>query len=444
MTKALSSRCFHPRPAPNFRVAPSSRANAHALIPPFTRPQNYRRLAATVTTPNTSAFEAWIRGPFVSLNTQLEDLYFARQDKSAVVGTGVELKQTLVGQGAVHVTALWREGNTDESFSSSYEVLGNLGFFLAAIERHQIEQEAIELGSVLKEAHALAMHIGASLGVAPRFASAHQLTHNKAHQGAFKSFTTCPDELFFLECNTRGVMAYTRAADALLRTWDLGVSHPVSADLLRCAAEDLRAVIANNDELFSQLDIQRFFYSVRPYYRSYRVGRHVYRGANAGDFSEINVIDLLTGLCQGSDPYYSQLLTDKFAFLRPECQTKLQDCMRKTSLMNLFLDAIQGKPQPRFTDNVEAFLTVCELHGQAATQHHNELVKRFIEGPSAHDEKINPQNITSSGPPLEVLLTALKKLRDLRSAAPRSDIASRHDDLHRLKSWASQQQSSIA
>lgn len=397
-----------------------------------------------MTTPNASAFESWIRGPFVSLNTQLEELYFSQQEKSTVIGVGRKLKQALIDQGALHVCALWREGNTDESFSASYEVLGNLGFFLAAIERHQIEHEAIDLGKLLPEAHALALHIGASLGVAPRFASAHLLTHNRAHKRNFKSFTTCPAELFFLECNTRGVMAYTRAADALLRTWELGVSHPVSADLLTSACEDLRAVIANNDELFKHLDIQRFFYSVRPYYRSYRVGRHMYRGANAGDFSEINVLDLLTGLCQGSDPYYSQLLTDKFAFLRPECQTKLQDCMRKTSLMDLFLDAIQDEASPALTRNLCAFLQVCDLHGQAAAQHHDELVRRFIEGPTQSDQQINSQRITSSGPPLDVLLEALKKLRDLRSAEPRTDISSRHQDLQRLRAWHEKHQGTHA
>lgn len=397
-----------------------------------------------MTTPNASAFESWIRGPFVSLNTQLEEHYFAQPEKSAVLGVGIDLKRALIDQGATHISTLWREGNTDESFSASYEVLGNLGFFLAAIERHQIEQEPVELGSLLQEAHALALHIGASLGVAPRFASAHLLTHNRAHKQGFKSFTTCHAELFFLECNTRGVMAYTRAADALLRTWELGVSHPVSADLLECAAQDLQAVIANNEDLFANLDVQRFFYSVRPYYRSYRVGRHMYRGANAGDFSEINVIDLLTGLCQGSDPYYSQLLTDKFAFLRPECQTKLQDCMRKTSLMDLFLEAMQGSKDAALLANLSSFLKVCDLHGRAAAQHHDHLVHRFIEGPTQSDEQINTQRITSSGPPLEVLLEALKKLRDLRCAVSRADISSRHQDLDLLRSWLSHQQGANA
>ena len=35
-----------------------------------------------------------------------------------------------------------------------------------------------------------------------------------------------------------------------------------------------------NDVLFEKLGVDRFFYSVRPYYKPYRVGRHEYRGAN--------------------------------------------------------------------------------------------------------------------------------------------------------------------
>ena len=60
-----------------------------------------------------------------------------------------------------------------------------------------------------------------------------------------------------------------------------------------------------------------FFYSVRPYYKPYRVGRQEYRGANAGDFSGINEIDLLLGLCRANDPYYAQLLVDKMLFMSP-------------------------------------------------------------------------------------------------------------------------------
>ena len=62
---------------------------------------------------------------------------------------------------------------------------------------------------------------------------------------------------------------------------------------------------------------------MRPYYKPYRVGRQEYRGANAGDFSGINEIDLLLGLCRANDPYYAQLLMDKMLFLLPADQARL-------------------------------------------------------------------------------------------------------------------------
>ena len=81
-----------------------------------------------------------------------------------------------------------------------------------------------------------------------------------------------------------------------------------------------RAVIESNQRLFDQLDVERFFFSVRPYYKPYMVGRQEYRGANAGDFSGINEIDLLLGLCRANDPYYAQLLVDKMQFMPPQDQ----------------------------------------------------------------------------------------------------------------------------
>ena len=38
------------------------------------------------------AFDAWIRSTFVELNTALEDLYFAQDDRANVDGVGDDLK----------------------------------------------------------------------------------------------------------------------------------------------------------------------------------------------------------------------------------------------------------------------------------------------------------------------------------------------------------------
>jgi hypothetical protein len=383
---------------------------------------------------NVGRFDAWIRSRFVDLNSELEDLYFAQADRANVEGVGDTMKTAILEEGRVFVSALREEGNTDEGFDRAFDVLGDLGLWLAALRRHELTNPAREEKSPFHEASALGMHIGASIGVVPRFATSHLSTHNAAIDGKPKSFTRLKDEKLFLDYNTRGIFAYKRAADALMRITPLGVSHPVAHTLFIDAKNALDDVAKWNDLLFSDLDIDRFFYSVRPYYKPYRVGRNEYRGANAGDFSGINEIDLLTGLCQANDPYYSQLLVDKMLFMRPEDQASLRDCMRRRDFLDIFLEAAKSsRGQPWFQENARAFVAVCEAHGRTAAQHHDQLVARFIERPSAALDQQKLSQITASGPPLPVLLRSLEVLRDLRLASPRKDIRTRHHDLARLK-----------
>jgi hypothetical protein len=184
----------------------------------------------------------------------------------------------------------------------------------------------------------------------------------------------------------------------------------------------------------SQLNVERFFYSVRPYYKPYRVGRQEYRGANAGDFSGINEVDLLLGLCRANDPYYAQLLVDKMLFMSPADQARLRDCMTRTSLLDELLALVDQHGHAEwFQRNARSFLEICDLFGQGAAQHHDGLVRRFIEGPAAKLNEDELQGLTASGPPLPVLLRSLEVLRDLRLAADRRDISTRHDDLTRLR-----------
>lgn len=380
------------------------------------------------------AFDTWIRSRFTEVNTALEETYFAQEDRANVDGVGEDLKRQLLEEGQRHIVGLLREGNTDEGFDRGFDLLGNVGLYMAACERHGITSAIRDARSSLPEASALAMQLGASLGVSPRFATSHLATHNRAVDGRCKSFTRLEDERIFNDYNTLSILAYKRAADALLRTLPLGVTHRVTLDLLKAAGDALRDVTAYNETLFTHLNVERFFYNVRPYFKSHRVGPHVYRGANAGDFAGINVIDLLLGLCRADHAYYSQLLVDKFLYMLPEDQAVLRDCMRRQSLMDEFLALGQaGHRQSWYRDNLEAFLELCALHGQAAAQHHDQLVDRFITGPSAHLAEQHLAHLTASGPPLPVLLRALETLRDLRLGADRPDIPSRHADLQRLR-----------
>jgi hypothetical protein len=385
-------------------------------------------------TVNTDSFDRWIRGEFVEMNTALEEIYFAQSDRAAVENVGESIKKPLVEGGRSFILQLLKEGNTDEGFDSAFDLLGNVGLYMAACRRHDVTEPSRETLSPLTEASGLALHLGASIGVTPRFATSHLATHNLAKAGKYKSFTSLRDESLFIEYNTRGIFAYKRAADALVRILPLGISHPVAYDLLTDARNALLDVAKWNDILFRELNIDRFFFSVRPYYKPYRVGLHEYRGANAGDFCGINEIDLLLGLCNANNISYSQLLVDKFLFMMPEDQARLRDCMRRRSLLDSLLEELPGsQAQPWYQRNARMYLEVCAAHGAAAQQHHDQLVKRFIEMPS---QKLPPSrltHITASGPPLEVLLKSLEKLRDLRMAAARDDIPSRHRDIQTLQ-----------
>jgi len=386
-------------------------------------------------TARAQALDKWIRNEFRDINSELEELYFNCSDRVPSGSLGESLKQRLVEQGTPLITDLLAEGNTDEGFDSGFDVLGNVGFYMAACRRHEITEPSRETRSPLHEASALAMQLGASLGVVPRFASCHLETHNQAVNGVYKTFTGLEDERIFLDYNTRSVFAFIRAAEVLRQSLPLGVSHPVTYDLLVSAKTALEAVYSYNQILFEKLDTDRFFYCVRPYYRPHRVGLHEYRGANAGDFAGINVIDLLLGLCGADDPYYSQLLVDKFLFMRPEDQLVLRDCMRRTSLMDNFLaEAAEHSHEPWFQKNLDMFLQVCQAHGQTAAQHHEQLVRKFIEKP-ADDAALNDkEGLTASGPPLPVLLKSLRKLCDMRTAADvQGAFRTRHDDVAILR-----------
>ncbi len=381
-----------------------------------------------------SAFDQWIRSEFVDLNTALEELYFAQDDRARVEGIGDDLKRDLLRKGRALIAPLVAEGNTERRFDSAFDVLGNLGIYLGALRRHELTNPDRETESPFMDCSALGMHIAASIGVAPRFTSAHLGTHNRAVNGVQKSFTRLADERLFIDANLFGVLGYKSAGAALMRIPAIGVSAPAAALLLREAKAALEAVIRHNKTLYDELDADRFFYSVRPYYKPYRVGRTVYRGVNAGDFAEINEIDLLLGLCRGNDPYYAQLLEEKILFMPPEDQRSLRRCLGMRPLLDEFLELVEAHAGADwFQENARLFLEVCEAHGRAAAQHHNMLVRRFIERPAGELDATHLAQLTASGPPLDALVGALQVLRDKRMAAPGAGTDTAHDDLARIR-----------
>ena len=379
-------------------------------------------------------FDAWIRSSFRQINTELEELYFRQEDRASVEGVGEPLKKSLADEGLALIHPLVSEGNTNETFERTFGTLGNLGMFFAALRRHELTNPAREHKSPFDEASALGMHIAASLGVVPRFANVHLNHHNRAIDGQPKSFTSLADEKIFNDCNTFSILCYQRAGDALSRIPALGVSNPAAALLLGDARAALDDVFKYNEILFDKLDPERFFYCVRPYFKPYRVGRQEYRGANAGDFSAINEIDLLLGLCRGNDPYYSQLLVDKMLYMTPGDQARLRACLATRPLLDEFIDAsVTHAHRDWFKTNAALFLDVCAAHGKAAAQHHDRLVETFIVKMSRDLEQRHMAQITASGPPLPVLVKALEKLRDLRAATPSTEFETAHARLSQIK-----------
>jgi hypothetical protein len=242
------------------------------------------------------AFDHWIRTSFVAINTELENLYFAQQDRARVLGVGDPLKERLRDEGRTHIVGLLAEGNTGDGFASAFGVLGNVGLYLGALSAGTSSptrrgRNARPFPKLPRSPCTWAHR----LGMVPRFATAHLTTHNMALAGIRKSFTSLADEFLFIDENTRGILAFQRAADALMRIVPLGISSPVNDVLFDAAKRALGDAIRATIKLFSKLDVDRFFFSVRPYYKPYRIGRQEYRGANAGDFSGINEIDLLLG-----------------------------------------------------------------------------------------------------------------------------------------------------
>jgi len=381
------------------------------------------------------SFEHWIRTSFIEMNTDLENRYFEQDDRTQVIGIGETTKDALRQEGHGFIVHLLAEGNTGDGFDSALGLLGNVGIYLAALRRHELTNPAREERSPFPQASALAMHVGTSLGMAPRFSTCHMSTNNRAVAGVRKSFTSLDDEFLFIDENTRGIMLLQTAADALTRIVHLGVSSPVADVMFDVAASALQAVLHHNNVLFERLDVDRFFYSVRPYYKPYRVGRQEYRGANAGDFSGINELDLLLGLCRANDPHYSQLLVEKMLFMLPADQARLRECMRYRSLLDELLEfSKEHSAAEWFRKNAMAYLRVCDLFGQTAAQHHDQLVSRFIAAPATTMPETAITQITASGPPLHVLLRSLQGLRDSRMAAAcESEQATRHADLACLR-----------
>ena len=372
--------------------------------------------------------ERWIRGEFTELNTELEELYFAEkaivlQDRADVDALG----RVLVRDGGALIGKVAEQRVLPQDPDVRYELLGMVGFYLGACRRHEVEPDQAQVAP-------LAQALSASLGVAPRFSSAHQHIHNRAVGGAFYSFTTLDSERVFLTYNGLSVMAYRRAAHALLGVPALGVSNPLATYHLADAVAALQDVLRYSRALAAELDPDRFFYNIRPYFKSYRVGSREFRGANAGDFAAINAIDVLLGLCSPHDPFYQWVTADKYPYVAPEDQKLLRGLVTTESLLTTIVRELEaGTTSAPLRENAELLLAACRQHGAATVFHHNKLVVPFLQEPAAFAPQERQSDMTASGPPLEAVIETLARLRDLRAARERPGLVTARPALERVR-----------
>lgn len=385
-------------------------------------------------------FDNWIRTTFSALNTEIEEEERRRREAGKPLGEAPgqkrieQVRRRILRDGRRHVLDVLEESPLLASFEERLDLLGNVGMLIASCTRHGLNEPSRGQSPLVEESR-LALQLGGSLGVAPRLILAPYATHNKARRGVFKSFTQYPDERTFIHYNTQGIFEYERASEALEKIGALGVSNPISLEFFAEAQAALDKAMEINDALYSELDVDNFFYAIRPYYKTSVVGNRSYRGVNAGDFAGINQIDLLLGLCSADDPFYLNLLVEKTPFVLPAEQEALRRCMVQPSLLDEFLESgLEFSQESWFQKSARAFLAVCRAHGRAAAAHHNKLVKKFIERPAGTLDREELKDLTASGPPLPVLLEMLEKLRDLRLGKERADIRSRHSDLELLRS----------
>lgn len=374
-------------------------------------------IASPVTSNPIEQLDQWLRGDFVRINTALEEVYFA--ERIDVISGRPEidaLKLQLLRQGGPLMEQLAATPLPADPHAS-YRLLGLIGHYLAACQRH--EAPLSDHDGARQAAWTVSKRIGDALGVVPRFVFAHQSLFNEAIGGRYRTFTSLPDEEIFIRYNALGVFAYYRAAEALRGIANIGVSSVVASYLFDEAEQALGDVLRFNQELGRQLNVERFFFNIRPYFKTYRVGDVDYRGANAGDFSAINEIDVTLGVCSMRDPFYQAVVREKFHHVPPDDLAIMRSLERRRSLAEMFrADREAHGETAQWKVNAGKFLAVCKAHGAAYAYHHQRLVKAYVEAPSKTATSAHTAGVTSSGPPLDEVMAMLKRLMELRTARP--------------------------
>ena len=165
-------------------------------------------------------------------------------------------------------------------FDQAFDVLGDLGLYMASLRRHELTNPAARGalaargGDGPRPAH---RRIGRRRARASRRATSRRTTSRAT--GARRASPRCRTSTSSSTTTRAGSSPTCVRADALMRIPPLGISHAVAETLFDDARRALEDVGKFNDVLFAELDVDRFFYSVRPVLQA--VSRRVVRSTAA-------------------------------------------------------------------------------------------------------------------------------------------------------------------
>jgi len=226
------------------------------------------------------ALDAWLRGEFVRINTRLEEAYFAephRRDPRQAAARRPQVRVAAAGWPARGARCrLWPRFRLTRGRATACSASW------ATISR---PASATRLRSAMKWARERRP------GPSPCGSAAHSVSLRASYSPTSRSSTMRSRPLshfhvaagreVFIRWNALAVLAYQRAAmhcAALRRSAYPAASPRISSSRPRRLAR--RAALQPGAG--RELDVARFYFNIRPYFKTYRVGSVDYRGANAG------------------------------------------------------------------------------------------------------------------------------------------------------------------
>ena len=256
----------------------------------------------------------------------------------------------------------------------------------------------------------------------------HLATHNLAVAGVRKSFTSLPDEFLFIDENTRGILSFQRAADALarivrsacrarLRTCcsggegGLARRDPLQRAALRKARR--RPLLLHRAALLQALPRRPAGISRRQCRRFFRHQR---------DRPAARALP-------GERSLLRQLLVDKMLFMLPSDQARLRECMTPRSLLDELLAPWTSTPTPTGSGATRApsWRSATSSGRRGAAPRPARLALHRGAGGRPAGGALGGHHRERPAPPRADPLAGAPAR--LRTAAPRPDMPNRHEEI---------------